>query len=135
MSEKKSQRVAIYVRFGSMAEASSNIEKNNLFEYAKKQGLTNLKIYQDTGFSGLDMKRPAFNKMMDDIKSGKISMVLTRDMARISRNIFQVDNFMNTLKRADVKIRMLDESHAELDKKSEADIEAIKKFMEKQQDR
>lgn len=43
--------------------------------------------YVDDGFSAKDTKRPAYQNMMADIRSGKIDMILVTDISRLSRNI------------------------------------------------
>lgn len=45
-----------------------------------------VEIYEDQGFSGSNFDRDSFIKMKEDIDSGKINMVLTRDLSRFSRN-------------------------------------------------
>ena len=42
--------------------------------------------YVDDGFSGTSFDRPAFNRMKADIESGKINMIVTKDMSRLGRD-------------------------------------------------
>lgn len=43
--------------------------------------------YDDGGYSGGNMKRPAFQRMMDDIRHGKIDMVICYKIDRLSRSL------------------------------------------------
>ena len=43
-------------------------------------------IKTDIGYTGLNFNRPAFQKMMDEIDSGKINCVIVKELSRFSRN-------------------------------------------------
>ncbi len=43
----------------------------------------------DDGFSGVSFERPAFQKMIEDIESGKINCVITKDLSRLGRNYLE----------------------------------------------
>jgi site-specific DNA recombinase len=43
--------------------------------------------YIDDGFSAKDTKRPAYQKMIRDLRIGKINLILVTDLSRLSRNI------------------------------------------------
>lgn len=45
------------------------------------------KIYQDAGYSGKNINRPQFSKLLDDIKSGIVKKVIAYRLDRISRSI------------------------------------------------
>lgn len=128
------KKVAVYIRIGGKVKTNFHIQKQNLLQYAKEQGLTNLKIYQDIGFCGTDTSRPAFHEMMKDINNGKIRLLLVRDMTRICRGFHQMHDFMNTLKTANVKIKTLDETHR-ISKNEMHLMKAIKKYMNQKHER
>ena len=44
-------------------------------------------VYSDAGYSGKDLKRPAFTELMADVQSGKVDKILCYKFDRISRNI------------------------------------------------
>ena len=44
-------------------------------------------VYEDEGFSGGNLERPQFKKMMNDAKAGKLSAIIVYRLDRISRNI------------------------------------------------
>lgn len=105
-------------------------QKSRLICNAKNQGYTDLKVYQDIGFSGLNMERPAFKQMLADIESGKIDMVMSASMSRFSRDPFRLHGFVNSLKTHNVGINTMDKSHEYL-KLHETLIENMRKDMNK----
>lgn len=46
-----------------------------------------VETYIDDGFSAKDTRRPAYQRMMKDIRAGKINLILVTDLSRLSRNI------------------------------------------------
>lgn len=46
-----------------------------------------VETYIDDGYSAKDTRRPAYQRMMKDIRSGKINLILVTDLSRLSRNI------------------------------------------------
>lgn len=57
--------------------------------YAKGMGFNIDKEYIDDGYSGTDFDRPAFEMLKDDIESGIIGTVITKDMSRLGRNFIE----------------------------------------------
>ena len=43
--------------------------------------------YKDKGFSGKNTERPAFQKMMEDIRKGEIEAIVVYKLDRISRSV------------------------------------------------
>jgi site-specific DNA recombinase len=46
-----------------------------------------IETYIDDGYSAKDTKRPAYQKMIRDLRTGKINLILVTDLSRLSRNI------------------------------------------------
>jgi len=61
------------------------------------------KIYKDPGYSGKNLNRPDFNRMMKDIKDGNIDMVLCYRLDRISRSMADFSNLIVEFEQFDVK--------------------------------
>lgn len=68
-------------------------------EYIRKsQDLTLADIYIDDGYSGLYFSnRPGFQKMMEDIRKGKIQGVITKDLSRLGREHIETSNYMERI--------------------------------------
>lgn len=57
--------------------------------YTNEIGLHIDKEYIDDGYSGANFDRPAFEKLKEDIESGMIGTVITKDMSRLGRNFIE----------------------------------------------
>lgn len=55
-------------------------------EYAKKNNYNIVEEYIDNGYSGMLVSRPSLNKMILDIYTNKINMVIVKDISRLTRN-------------------------------------------------
>lgn len=51
-------------------------------------------IYIDNGHTGTDFKRPEFERMIDDIKKGKINCIVVKDFSRLGRNFAETGNYL-----------------------------------------
>ena len=83
--------VGLYIRLskedGEKHESESiTNQKSLLLQYAKENNLKVYDIYIDDGFSGTNFDRPAFKRLISDIESKKINMVITKDMSRLGRD-------------------------------------------------
>jgi len=72
---------------GSSNESGSITTQNMMLEkYCKDNNLNIDDYYIDDGYSGLNFDRPAFQRMLIDIKNNKINMVITKDLSRLGRD-------------------------------------------------
>ena len=86
-----SLRVAIYCRLSKDdnldgESASIHNQRDMLETWCQEHGYTVAGVYADDGYSGLYMDRPDFQRMLADCKQGKIDIVVTKDMSRLTRN-------------------------------------------------
>ena len=73
-----------------MGESNSiSNQKVYLESYAAGHGFTNCVHYTDDGWSGGNFNRPAWKRLEADIKAGKVSAVLVKDMSRLGREHLQ----------------------------------------------
>lgn len=92
------KRVAIYSRKSKFTGKGDSIE--NQVEMCKDYILNNIDknvdfiIYEDEGFSGSNLDRPKFKKLMKDISNKKLDILVCYRLDRISRN---VADFSSTL--------------------------------------
>lgn len=56
-----------------------------------------VKVYEDNGWSGTLLHRPAFDEMMEDIKSGVIKAVVVRDLSRFSRDYIEAGTYLERI--------------------------------------
>ena len=90
---------ALYCRFSKDDyQLDDNIsivhQKQILLEYAEKQGFPNPQFYIDDGYTGTNFNRPDFRRMIDDIKAGKIGIVITKDLSRFGREYTQTGAYI-----------------------------------------
>ena len=93
----KDYKVGIYVRLSqedSRAGESVSVENQKLMltKHVKEMGWELKEIYCDDGFSGTNQNRPAFQRMIADVKQGFINTVLIKDLSRLGRNYLEVGN-------------------------------------------
>jgi len=65
-----------------------------LRDYAENIGLHNYEYYIDDGFTGRNVNRPAFQKMVADIEEGRVGCVITKDLSRLSRNYIEAGSYI-----------------------------------------
>ena len=76
----------------------------------------------DDGFSGVDFLRPDFEKMMDDIKAGKINCVIVKDLSRFGRNYIEVGKYLeNIFPFLGVRFISINDNYDSASKRSESD--------------
>ena len=84
---------ALYAR--QSIEKKDSISVESQLEYCRYETHGEACIeYTDRGFSGKDTNRPGFEKMMNDIRAGKIKRVIVYKLDRISRSILDFANMM-----------------------------------------
>ena len=101
MTRQSTYNVGIYVRLSQedMREGESlSIEnqKKMLTDHVSQQAGWNLVgIYEDDGYSGTNFDRPGVRQLLDDAKSGKINLILCKDLSRFGRNYIEVGQYID----------------------------------------
>jgi site-specific DNA recombinase len=95
--------IAIYARQSVDKKDSVSIEVQ--IEFCKSQFPFHekFKVYKDKGYSGSNTNRPAFEKMIDDVKSGKINKVVVYRLDRISRSLLDFANIIELFNEHNVE--------------------------------
>lgn len=87
-------RAAIYIRLSEADEGKSYEsesesiinQRNLLMNYVKDKEFIFVGEYVDDGYSGTNFERPGFSKMIEDIKSNLINLVIVKDLSRLGRD-------------------------------------------------
>ena len=75
-----------------------------LQKYAEEHRFPNIQFYVDDGFSGADLHRPAFKRMMNDVKFGKIEIVIVKDQSSLGKDYLQTEMMMEiTFPQSDIR--------------------------------
>ena len=100
MSKKNIYDTALYLRLskddadidGSKKTESNSISSQRDLLRAYVQSHEDLRlfdIYIDDGYSGANFERPEFQRMMEDIRAGKVNCVLVKDLSRFGRDYIE----------------------------------------------
>ena len=100
MSKINSYNACIYARLsrddGDKLESDSIINQKALIRdfLSKHPEIHVVSEKTDDGYSGVNFDRPAFQEMMEDIRSGKINCVVVKDLSRFGRNYIEAGNYI-----------------------------------------
>ncbi len=93
------KQAALYLRLsrddekGGESESIKN-QREFLKNYCKGHGIVPIYEFADDGFSGTSFSRPAFSKMIEQIKRGEIDTVLTKDLSRLGRDYIKTGYYI-----------------------------------------
>lgn len=54
-------------------------------------------LYCDNGRTGTNFERPDFERLMDDVRSGKIDCIIVKDLSRFGRNYKETGNYLERI--------------------------------------
>ena len=100
MGKLNSYNACIYARLsrddGDKLESDSIINQKALIRdfLSKHPEIHAVSEKTDDGYSGVNFDRPAFQEMMEDIRSGKINCVVVKDLSRFGRNYIEAGNYI-----------------------------------------
>ena len=89
-----SHRAAVYCRLSKdddlQGESASIANQRAMLEtYCEQQGWEVVEVYQDDGYTGLNMERPALQRMLKTVERKQVNIVVTKDLSRLGRNYLQ----------------------------------------------
>ena len=93
------EKAAVYCRLsqddGSVGESGSIQTQHTLLtQYCKEQHISIADYYCDDGWSGTNFERPEFQRMLEDIESGKVNTVIVKDLSRFGREYAQMGMYI-----------------------------------------
>ena len=110
MIEYATKITALYSRLSVGDEDRDGGESNSIVNqkaflerYARQNKLMNIRHYIDDDESGRFFDRSAYTQMISDVESGKIGIVIMKDMTRWGRDYLQVGNAMEIFRRNNVR--------------------------------
>lgn len=111
MAEVK-EGCAVYARYSSHNQNDASIEQQvaECQAYAAANGLQIVEVYADRAISGTTDKRPEFQRMLADSRSGKWTVLLTWKLDRFARNRYDSATYKFLLKKNGVRVLYVKES-------------------------
>ena len=103
------KRTAIYCRTATREAAAIAQQHAALRRFAEEQDFDTLIRYEDNGYSANDLDRPAFCRLEQDIRDGKVARVLTTSISRLGRNTPEVMKWLVWLRGQGSEIFTLDD--------------------------
>ena len=79
---------------GDPIESQVKIIKHYLSEHPELR-LTDQ--YLDNGYSGVSFERPQWERLMRDVRAGKINCIIVKDLSRLGRNYIETGNFLERI--------------------------------------
>jgi DNA invertase Pin-like site-specific DNA recombinase len=102
---------ALYIRTSTnLQETGAESQKYALEQFCKRNDISNYEIYEDQAFSGKNLIRPEFQRMMEDIRSNKIEYMFTYSFSRISRSTQDLLKIVSLLDKFNVKFTSISEN-------------------------
>lgn len=105
--------IAIYARQSVDKDDSFSIETQIEYctNYIKsKPTKEKIQVYEDKGFSGKNIHRPAFEEMMYEVKAGRVSKIVVYKLDRISRNLLDFEDMYKIFKAKKVQFCSVNET-------------------------
>ena len=63
----------------------------------RSRELSYVDTYFDNGFTGTNFKRPAFTRLMNDVRQKKIKCIVVKDLSRFGRNYLEAGYYIETV--------------------------------------
>ncbi len=119
MNKQQHYKAALYCRLsvddGNYGgSVSIETQKVLLEQYCKDHSITDYTFYCDDGCSGTNFDRPSFQKMYGDIQSGKINMVVVKDLSRFGRNYVETGMYVREFTDNNVRFIAADDNYDSL---------------------
>ena len=88
--KQQENNTALYLRLSRDDEnygdsVSIETQRTILRQFVQDNGFHVVEEYVDDGWSGTNFDRPAFKRMIEDVESGKINCIITKDLSRFGR--------------------------------------------------
>lgn len=114
MNETENLKTGIYLRVSTEEQAkegfSINAQKEKLTNYSKVNDWEIIDYYIDDGISAKNLKdRPNINRLIEDVKSGKVNNVLVYKLDRLTRSVKDLINLIEVFEEYNCSFNSLTE--------------------------
>ena len=96
-------KVALYIRLsredGEKIESDSVTNQRKLLNYYIEQNeeFLSATTYTDENFTGTNFNRPGFQRMVKEVKEGRIYCVIVKDLSRFGRAYLEAGNYLENI--------------------------------------
>lgn len=102
------EKAAIYTRVSRIDPRhhgySMDIQPDKAEEYARSKGWDIYAIYADPAKTGRNSRRPSLQKMIGDIRAGRVTVVVIHRLDRLYRNLESLLKFIRMIKTYKVRL-------------------------------
>jgi DNA invertase Pin-like site-specific DNA recombinase len=92
-----------YVRVSRKDQVVEN-QLIQIRNYCEREGIEITEQYIDSGFSGKDSNRPAFNRLMEDVRAGKVKLVVFSKVDRIGRSVKHLCDVLQEFRNRKIEV-------------------------------
>ena len=98
MTARQTYRAGIYARLSRDDERqgeSISIENQKLIltRFCESQGWQIMGCYVDDGWTGTNFDRPAFRRLIEDVRDKRVNLVIVKDLSRLGRDYIEVGRY------------------------------------------
>lgn len=103
VSQSKIYRTGGYIRLsvedsGNPGADTIHAQRELVLKYIESQpDMTCCGVYCDNGRTGTNFERPEFERLMSDIRGGKIDCIVVKDLSRFGRNYLETGNYLERI--------------------------------------
>lgn len=113
MEEQKKTIAGLYPRVSTEDQSrfghSLDEQEDRLRKLCDYKDYEIYKIYREEGVSAKSMKRPQFQEMIEDMKSGKINKIIVYKLDRLTRSIQDLENICKMLEEYNCSLESVSE--------------------------
>ncbi len=100
----KNLATALYIRTSTRDQVGGmESQLRTLTEYCKANGITDYSVFEDFGVSGAKASRPGLDRMMNEVREGKIKRVIVYSFSRYARSVSHLLKALEEFKERDIE--------------------------------
>ena len=133
------KRCAVYTRKSTTAGLeqdfnSLDAQREACEQYIRSQASLGWQLipepYDDGGFTGANIQRPAFQRLMQDVEAGKVDIVVVYKVDRLSRSLLDFSQLMDRFNRASVAFVSISQHFSTADAMGRLTLNMLMSFAE-----
>jgi site-specific DNA recombinase len=102
-------RTAVYLRVSTEEQAAEGFsiaaQREKLLAYVNSQGWTLADVYADEGYSAKNTSRPELERLLADMRAGRVDVVLVYRLDRLTRSVLDLYQLLQEFDRHGVRFK------------------------------